>query len=265
MKFYVENPDLVQVRYYKDLRLLKYKRKVFYDNLWTPNLIECRGRVIDKYNNVVVNPFTKVFNYQENGTTIPENEIVLAVEKRNGFMAALTLYNGEWLFTSTGTFDSAFVELAKKYIKVPSIPIENVTFLFEVCAEEDPHIIKEDIGPYLIGVRTLEDTRDYTSSEKKEDWLDWVALNYGWLRPNYKMVRFGTLLEELKQVKHEGFCCYGSSGSLKLKSPYYLQTKAIARSNKFLALDEEFSNLLMDMPKDLNERERIEFIRSYFQ
>jgi hypothetical protein len=66
-----------------------------------------------------------------------------------------------------------------------------------------------------------------------------------------------------KSIKHEGFCIYGSK-NFKLKSPYYLQSKALARSNKQLKLDEEFKPLLELMPRSLNEQERLEFIRSYF-
>lgn len=42
------------------LSVVKYKRKVFFDNLWDDFLVECRGLVIDTDYNVVVNPMTKI-------------------------------------------------------------------------------------------------------------------------------------------------------------------------------------------------------------
>jgi len=66
--------DLITVKQVGKLKVVKYARKVFYDNLWEvhPLLKECRGLVLDLDNNVVAHPFTKVFNIGENGTGYPE-------------------------------------------------------------------------------------------------------------------------------------------------------------------------------------------------
>ena len=76
MKFHVEGlveQGLVKKKTYKDgefsgLSVLKYSRKVFYDNLWNKDkrLLDCRGMVVDSDDNIVVWPFTKVFNLYEN-------------------------------------------------------------------------------------------------------------------------------------------------------------------------------------------------------
>ncbi len=258
MKFKVEQPELVTVKYLQNLRLIKYKRKVFYDNLWTPNLQECRGIVLDEYDNIISRPFTKIFNYQENNTTIPLEERIFWTKKHNGFMAAQT---GD-LLTTTGSFDSDFTKMAREYVKPTSHA--GWTFLFEIVHQSDPHIIKEIPGAYLIGCRSLDVDEPYSTSLAKEEMLDEIAAFHGWLRPEYGSAVFGDLLEELKHVKHEGFCVYGSK-NLKVKSPYYLQSKAIARSNKQLQLDEEFAPLLKIMPPNLEEQERLQFIRSYFK
>jgi hypothetical protein len=256
MKFIVEQPELVTVKHKDNLRLIKYKRKVFYDNLWTPNLQECRGIVVDDEDNIVSFPFTKIFNYQENNTTIPLEETVLWTKKHNGFMAAQT---GN-LLTTTGSFDSDFTAMAKEFVKPTKYPF---TLLFEIVHPNDPHIIVEKPGAYLIGARDINNPNQYSTSDFKEGFLDDLAEKHGWLRPEYGSAVFADLLEHLKSVKHEGFCVYGST-NLKVKSPYYLQSKAIARSNKQLRLDEEFASLLTQMPKNLREQERLAFIRSYF-
>ena len=256
MKFKVEQPELVTVKHFQNLRLIKYKRKVFYDNLWTPNLQECRGLVLDDEDNIVSRPFTKIFNYQENNTTIPLDEKVLWTKKHNGFMAAQT---GN-LVTTTGSFDSDFTTMAREFLHPTKM---TGTLLFEIVHPSDPHIIVEKPGAYLIGIRDLHTNKPYNSYLEKEEFLDDLAEFHGWLRPEYGSAVFGDLLEQLKQVKHEGFCIYGSK-NFKVKSPYYLQSKAIARSNKQLSLDEEFTPLLAQMPKNLTEQERLAFIRNYF-
>lgn len=72
---------LVTSRYYPDLglKIYKYARKVFYNNLWhlSPRLLECRGIVVGNEGNVVAWPFTKVFNLGENSTNLPDSKLVL--------------------------------------------------------------------------------------------------------------------------------------------------------------------------------------------
>ena len=50
--------------------------------------------------------------------------------------------------------------------------------MFEVCDETDPHIIKEQVGLYLIGCRKVFD--GYSLAEKE---LDKLAIQYSLLRP----------------------------------------------------------------------------------
>lgn len=50
---------------YPSLRVLKYARKVFYENRFDNALLEMRGTVIDEYDKIIVRPFKKVFNYSE--------------------------------------------------------------------------------------------------------------------------------------------------------------------------------------------------------
>lgn len=237
--------------------LLKYRNKVFYDNLWTDELVECRGRVVDSEGNTIVNPFTKVFNYQENGTSIPLEEVVLGVQKINGFMLAVTHYNDEWIYSTTGSMNSKFVELGKQYVK-PKKMSGHFTLLFEICAREDPHIIEEVEGAYLIGIRSPSDIK-YTSSLVKEEYLDWLAITNGWMRPNYEINTFGYFVEQSKVVKHEGYCIYGSK-NLKLKSKYYLGAKALARFAK--AYDDDFASINIP-PEITDEQERLVYIRNY--
>ena len=77
---------------YPGLFVKKYKKRVFYDALWNTDaeLLEARGHVEDEDGNIVVRPFTKIFNRGEMNTDIDRDETCIGVYKINGFMACAT-------------------------------------------------------------------------------------------------------------------------------------------------------------------------------
>lgn len=271
---------------YPGLFVKKYKRKVFYDNLWNDDLVESRGRVFDKDGNVVINPFTKIFNYGENGTIIPDDEPVLAVAKINGFMAAATYipFLDEVVISTTGSLDSDFVILAEKYItervknyiKDFSKSFGAHTFLFEICDPNDPHIIIEEPGAYLIGKRVVSSIKPYYSNEFGEYLLDVDSISMRCYRPDYFVGTFNEIKNLLKESHRniEGFVVYSKTTALKIKTPYYLATKAIARSKDIFKLkrqfiDEEYYPLIdflknIDGFNEFTEEQKLHLIRNYY-
>ena len=230
---------------YPDLRMYKYKNKVFFKNLWNESemLTECRGLVLDTSGNIVALPFKKVFNYKENGTTIRKNSVVKTVEKKNGFFAACSLYNDEVLVSTTGSLDSDFTQYAKEMLNLDAVRDGLIalqhemgwkgTMMFEICHPKDPHIVEEELGAYLIGFRL-----HGSGMLVPEEILDRMAIAsntvYGegtFLRPHHFYTTFGNVLKHLKGCKDEGYMVYkkGSEKALKLKSPHYLSKKFIMR------------------------------------
>ena len=279
-----EHPDLVSIRIstrYPRLRVVKYKNKVFYRNLWTPELREMRGLVIDEDWNIIVRPFTKVFNRFENGMDFPLNKPVVSVRKINGFMAGITHDHDHGVIVSTtGSLDSPFVAMAEKYLLQwkDSIPM-GVTYLFEIVDPEDPHIVEEKQGAYLIGARSVA-----SGTVLSECDLDILAHELtGVLRPEWRVCLFGDVVNEVKNVRHEGFMVHDRKGeSLKIKSPYYLTKKFFARcrAEKLTAewlrqnrenFDEEYMPLIDyvaahgDMFAQMDQEERKEFIEQFLQ
>jgi hypothetical protein len=287
-EFVEKNPKLVNVKRsirYPDLFVIKYKHKVFYDNLWTPELVETRGLVVDKDWNVVVHPFTKIFNRGENGVDIDRDEPVVAVTKINGFMACLTRYKSHNLVSTTGSLDSDFVTIAEKYLKSLNI-WTGFSYVFEICDPSDPHIIPERPGAYLIGMRDLpsgkmmpEEFLD-NESPKLVKWMSGDAV----LRPSWIVTSFGKIVDQSKNVLNEGFVVYGqkSGTALKIKSPYYLFQKFIARKS-ILRLetmldnpdeikrtcDEEFYSVIDFLSQNkteyiqMDEQTRLQYIRKF--
>ena len=282
-EFVTANPNLVQRKEserYPGLFVIKYKRNVFWDNLWNDVLVECRGLVVDENWNPVVQPFTKIFNRGENDTDIDRDAEVVAVTKVNGFMAAATYVEGHGVVISTtGSLDSDFVTMAERWI-APEVKGaishdgRDCTFIFEIVDPEDPHIIVEKPGAYLIGARMLPARNDYMSSAAHEQWLDEAAASMGVMRPSWKTARFADIVQEVKTCQHEGFVVYSSDTVLKIKSPYYLALKAAARKKDIMSLnkqfvDEEFFDLIQYLTdnknvfNELDEQSKLQFMREY--
>lgn len=292
INFIQQNRKLITMKAstrYPELYVLKYTRTCFYDGIWNDYLVKARGMVVDKDHNIVAYGFDKIFNRFENGTDINRDETVVAVQKVNGFMAAATYVPSldEVVVSTTGSLDSDFVGYAEKYIddSVKSV-IRDLykesgtvtTFVFEICHPEDPHIIPENLGAYLIGCRNIEQQSAYHSSPILESTLDNIAEEMKVFRPVWKVCRFADVVIETESCKHEGFVVYGQSSkaSLKIKSPYYLTLKACARKKDILSLDkrrvdEEYYDLiahLKELGNEFNameEQSRLEYIVEYLE
>jgi hypothetical protein len=120
-KFVESNPKLVSMKPAGDgIYVLKYSKKVFYDDLWNEYLEECRGTIVDADFNVVSRPFTKVYNYgiEKLAPVLDPNTVVNAYRKVNGFMVAVTWYNDDLLVSTTGSTDSDYVKMARELIDV---------------------------------------------------------------------------------------------------------------------------------------------------
>lgn len=271
--FIKANPNLVQMREslrYPGLFVIKYKKRVFYDNLWNDVLEECRGLVVDADFNIISYPFTKIYNYgiEARAPKFSETETLMAYRKVNGFMAALTWYNGDILVSTTGSLDSKFVDYVWEFIDddirnmVSSMP--NYTLMFECVHRDDPHIIPEAEGLYFLGYRSKE------------------FGSFIWTDPS-DMEIYGTISdirEAARTCKHEGYVFYAEDGrAAKIKSPYYLINKFVARNprtDKLMrpdiknSLDEEYYPLIDAIQANieeytaLSEQERLAWVREFF-
>lgn len=272
---------------HKGLSVLKYHKKVFYNNLWglDDRLLECRGIVVDKNDNIIVRPFKKVFNKGENGTMEKCTGLVMLTKKYNGFMAALTK-NSQYgkIVSTTGTLCSDYVKLAKKYLdKLPDNFVEKYTYLFEICDSSDPHIVDEHEGAYLIGVRDIETGRLVSPTT-----LSYFAGNLGVESPSCMMFRASRIDDMIRNVRHEGFMVTDLETHQhigKVKSPYYLSKKALMRLGKAKVdimynhtnvfkqrIDEEFydvlnyivNNIDKEVWRGYNDQQRKQVIEEYF-
>ena len=293
LKEYVESSNLVNMKECGEgIYVLKYKKRVFYDNLWNDYVAECRGSIVDKDFNLVTYPFTKIYNYgiEKEAPVLEDGTKVTAFRKVNGFMVAMTVHNGELLVSTTGSTANDYVDYAKEMMAT-HMPLTDwrivlgttdclgMTFMFECVHPKDPHIIPEKPGMYFLGAREniwgskiMHDPfflMEFATDTLKCFWAESVTTN---------MIR---LQELAKECRHEGYVFYTDEGvSAKIKSPYYLTSKWVARNprtdklvdlNKDIKhqLDEEYYPLVDAIRSnivqytEMDEQERLAWVRNY--
>ena len=288
MKRFVENnPNLVTRKEtsYPGVYLLKYKRSVFYNNLWNEYLEECRGTLVDEDYNLISRPFTKIYNYgvEKRAPELIPSTTITAVRKVNGFMVAVTWYNDDILVSTTGSTDSDYVKMALELIDRSKYRDvcknwKGYTFMFECVHPNDPHIIPENIGMYLLGFR-----QNYWNSNLvyAKDELSLLAGQFGCFEVEQYHVKLVTLLKIIKNVKHEGFVIYTGNGfCAKIKSPYYLVKKFVARNpntdklmdkNVKQKVEEEYYPLIdhiqykIEEFTGLSEQDRLAWVRNFLE
>ena len=237
LKEYVaNNPKMVKMRPAGDgIFVLKYAKSVFYDGTWNKYVEECRGSIVDEDFNLITYPFTKIYNYgiEKQAPVFADTDLVTAFRKVNGFMVALTYHNNDVLVSTTGSTDSPYVAMAlemidrERYLRVCR-QYPGQTFMFECVHPNDPHIIPETQGMYLLGWRL--NTWD-SVVHPDPGGLEIYAELFGTLPVESLSTTLAELTNLVKTVKHEGFVFYtANSVAAKIKSPYYLIKKFVARN-----------------------------------
>ncbi|MBE9069284.1 AAA family ATPase [Leptolyngbya cf. ectocarpi LEGE 11479] len=228
------------------LTLFKYSSRAFFSpTAWDdhPELKLARGVVVGLDGTPVSQPFPRTFNYLERDTTLPHDTDVIAVEKLNGFLVSTFLHPydpNQVVTTCSGSFQGEYVEYAKSLLFRKGLygrvltwlqAHRHVTLLWEAIHPNDPHIIQygpEDHGLHLIGAGVL------GAGFMSEEELDAIASSLQTPRPTWFPCTFGDAISKSHHVEHEGFMirlATDGTFALKLKSPYYLRTKFLARLN----------------------------------
>lgn len=256
LKKYVAESGLVNMRPAGEgIYVLKYKKKVFYDNLWNEYIAECRGSIVDADFNLVSYPFTKIYNYgiEKEAPVFSElDTMVTAFRKVNGFMVSLTWHNGDILVSTTGSTSGEFVDMAREMMlthmpwsdwqmALMADDCRDMTFMFECVHPNDPHIIVEEPGMYILGYREKTWKSEVGHHPAVLEQLGQV---FNCRVPEYQHLTVAALKNLVKRVRHEGFVFYDENGvGAKIKSPYYLTSKWVARNPR--------TDKLVDLKNDI--------------
>jgi hypothetical protein len=255
-QYVLDNPKSVSMKPAGDgIFVLKYKKSVFYNNTWDDFLEHCRGTVVDKDFNLVSYPFQKIYNYQIESRAPVFSEldtVVAAFRKVNGFMVSVTVHRGELLISTTGSTDSDYVAYAREMMAthaqltdwlmvLGTKDCQDYTFMFECVHPLDPHIIPEKPGMYLLGYRL----KEWGSQVGWDPMvLQNMAEQLNCRTPEVEHLTVAALKNLTKTVRHEGFVFYDEHNvSAKIKSPYYLTSKWVARNPR--------TDKLVDLKNDI--------------
>jgi hypothetical protein len=212
---------------------------------------------VDADFNLVSYPFTKIYNYgiEKEAPVFSEiDTLVTAFRKVNGFMVSLTWHNGDVLVSTTGSTSGDFVDMAKEMMlkhmpwadwqmALMADDCRDMTFMFECVHPNDPHIVVEKPGMYILGYRekTWQSKVGHESAV-----LEQLGEMFHCFVPECFHVTVAALKNMVKTVKHEGFVFYDENGvGAKIKSPYYLTSKWVARNPR--------TDKLVDLNKDIKQ------------
>lgn len=294
LKQYVEdNPKLVSMKPAGDgVFVLKYRKKVFYDSLWNEYIAECRGSIVDADFNLVAYPFTKIYNYgiEKEAPVFSEiDTLVTAFRKVNGFMVAVSYHAGDVLVSTTGSTSGDFVDMAREMMlkhmpwadwqmALAADDCRDMTFMFECVHPNDPHIVVEKPGMYILGYREKTWKSEVGHHPAV---LEQLGEMFNCYVPECQHLTVRALKNLVKTVKHEGFVFYDENGvGAKIKSPYYLTAKWVARNprtDKLMTpefreqIDEEYYPLLDAIRSDIaaytemDEQARLAWVRNYLE
>jgi hypothetical protein len=158
--------------------------------------------------------------------------------------------------------------------------MDNLTVMFECVHPNDPHIVPEKAGMYVLGYRTNEwQSRVGYDPCVLQD----LSVMFNCFKPESVTASMAAVKNLAKECRHEGFVFYTADGvSAKIKSPYYLTSKWVARNprtdklvdmNRDIKhqLDEEYFPLVdairanIEAYTAMDEQSRLAWVRNYME
>ena len=161
------------------LNLFTYSRKCVHDNVWDAVTSKCRGIIINRETDeIVARPFEKFHNY---GGTLYQGDIErgnpAVIEKVDGFMCTLYMYDGKSYIASKGSFHSVHAKWATAELRKREQWLwpEGFTPVFEGLCRDLRIVVDygDRTGLVLLGLVNIE-----TGEELPPDVLrQWAQIN----------------------------------------------------------------------------------------
>ena len=141
------------------LKVFCYTQKCVYERHWDLYTRKARGMVLDRNGKILCRPFEKFFNLGEmeetQPTALPTMNFTVD-EKLDGSLLSVWYYNGQWRFTTKGSFANEQITYAEKIF--PSWLLKSMipgfTYLWEIVpppTEDNYHrIVPHEAGAYFL-------------------------------------------------------------------------------------------------------------------
>lgn len=142
----LEQQGLITLRTNSDnsLFIANYTPKVQFEKLWTEEIMQCRGLIVDKNGKIIARPFRKLFNIEEWKPEDLPNEPFDVYEKLDGSLGILYFHNDEPKIATRGSFDSEQAIRATKMLQEQYSEFKfnrQHTYLFEIIYPENRIVV----------------------------------------------------------------------------------------------------------------------------
>lgn len=211
----------------KNLWILNYSRQCTWDDAWDLITLSCRGLVVNENGDIVARCLKKFFNWEQlvNANFPIPNEPFTMTDKMDGQYGGLFYYDGEWILTSRGSFESIYAkrgyELLQKY-NYERLSKE-YTYIFEIIFKEGRIVLKYDFEDLVM----LASINTATGIEKS-------IYGQGFEDLGFKLVKKYDGINDFKTIKTmiandaEGYVIQFKSGfRMKIKGDEYCRLHSI--------------------------------------
>lgn len=149
---------------YKELSIYNYTNECAITEAWDDLTMKCRGLIVNtKTGEIIARPFPKFFNHnqpQAPDVTLGDLSDALVMDKADGSLGILFMYNGEFHIATRGSFESDQAKWATKWFRENNITTKHTsidsseapfmcdkfTHLFEIIYPENRIVLNYDFS-----------------------------------------------------------------------------------------------------------------------
>jgi RNA ligase len=133
-----------------NLIIWNYTEKTQFTRKWDAVTNICRGLITDDTGKIVGRSFDKFHNYEEQ--ELKEAKCVRIFNKADGSLGILFNYNGEWIFTSRGSFESPQAIKGRSMIpdQLLNVLDPSISYVFEIIFPENRIVVNYGTKECLI-------------------------------------------------------------------------------------------------------------------
>lgn len=220
-----ENKGLITGRNHPSLPLVvwNYTAATQYGRLWDEVTLSTRGLVTDVQGNTVAPCIPKFFNLGETDYSI--KDFSTAYEKLDGSLIHVFKYDGQWVCSSRGSFESDHAKWAQELVDknlhlFKEYEYTDVVFVCELIIPENRIVVDygDEESLRLISA-FIYSSRFGWEETRPQEW------NWPWTK--VKLVPVEDLPEYLEQSNIEGVVLLNAHGRVKVKTQEYVELHRI--------------------------------------
>lgn len=229
----VNEKELIELGYLKkvvhennELFLYNYTNKAQFEKAWKqyPQLLQCRGLILDILGNIIARPFPKFFNIEE-VEEFPSYTSFEITDKLDGSLIIVSFYKEEMIISTRGSFNSTQAIKAKELLHdcMRNQIYYGYTFLFELIGKKNQIVVNYEEDYKLVLLSIVRNDEGYELP--RDSCLGWAKGHHLDIVQTFDGISdFKQCRELLKRDNAEGFVVKLDNGfRFKLKYADYVR------------------------------------------